>query len=53
MELLLGGRVGAGSGGRFEIWLAIDRNYLPVRALFAEDSGPEGELTIRSITAAE
>jgi len=35
--------------GRFEIWLAADRHYLPVRVLRVEDSGAEGELTIRSI----
>ena len=38
---------------RFEIWLAIDRHYLPVRVLRVEGGGMEGELTIRSITAAE
>jgi len=41
-------RVASGDD-RFEIWLAIDRYYLPVRVLFAEDSGLEGELSIASI----
>src|SRR5512143_900581 len=36
---------------RFEIWLAIDRHYLPVRVVRVEGGGMEGELTIRSITA--
>ncbi|MBI3432589.1 MAG: DUF3108 domain-containing protein [Hydrogenophilales bacterium] len=38
---------------RFDIWLAIDRHYLPVRVLRVEGSGMEGELTIRSIAATE
>ena len=38
---------------RFEIWLAIDRHYLPVRVLRVEGGGMEGELTIRSIAATE
>ena len=35
--------------GRFEIWLAIDRHYLPVRILRVEDGGVEGELAITSL----
>jgi hypothetical protein len=35
--------------GRFEIWLAIDRHYLPVRMLRVEDSGAEGELAISAL----
>ena len=38
-----------GSDGRFEVWLAIDRHYLPVRILRTEESGFDGELVIRSI----
>jgi len=39
--------------GRFEIWLAIDRHYLPVRILRAEKAGVDGELAIMSIGAGE
>jgi hypothetical protein len=39
--------------GRFEIWLAIDRHYLPVRILRAEKKGVDGELAILSIEAAD
>lgn len=35
--------------GRFEIWLAVDRNYLPVRVLRSDDKGNEVELRVRSI----
>jgi len=38
-----------GDDGRFEIWLAIDRYYLPVRVLRVEESGAEGEMAIRAI----
>ncbi len=38
-----------GDDGRFEIWLAIDRHYLPVRVLRVEESGAEGEMAIRAI----
>lgn len=38
------------SDGRFEVWLAIDRHYLPVRVLRVDDSGFEGELAISSIS---
>jgi hypothetical protein len=38
-----------GGDGRFEVWLAIDRHYLPVRIVRAEGTGTEGELTLRSI----
>ncbi|MDO9221874.1 MAG: DUF3108 domain-containing protein [Thiobacillus sp.] len=41
----------AGSGdGRFEIWLAIDRHYLPVRVRRSDEAGSEMELSILSIT---
>ena len=36
--------------GRFEIWLAIDRHYLPVRVLRNDDKGGEMELRVLSIT---
>lgn len=36
--------------GRFEIWLAIDRHYLPVRVLRSDDKGNEVELRVQSIT---
>ena len=35
--------------GRFEVWLAIDRHYLPVRMLRSEENGDEMELSVRSI----
>ncbi|MFZ3175796.1 MAG: DUF3108 domain-containing protein [Thiobacillus sp.] len=38
-----------GDDGRFEIWLALDRHYLPVRVLRVEESGAEGEMAIRAI----
>lgn len=41
------------SDGRFEVWLAIDRHYLPVRVLRVDDSGVEGELTIASIASSD
>ncbi len=34
---------------RFEIWLDVDRHYLPVRILRSEESKADVELTIRSI----
>ena len=37
------------SDGRFEIWLAIDRHYLPVRVLKSDDKGNEVELKVKSI----
>lgn len=41
----------AGSGdGQFEIWLAIDRHYLPVRVRRSDEAGSEMELSILSIT---
>lgn len=39
--------------GRFEIWLAIDRHYLPVRMLRVEEAGAEGELVITSLAFAD
>ena len=38
--------------GRFEVWLAVDRHYLPVRVLRVDD-GVEGELAIASIAFAD
>ena len=35
---------------RFEVWLAVDLHYLPVRVLRPEDGGMDGELLIRSIS---
>mgnify|MGYP000032274487 CR=1 FL=1 len=40
----------ADGDGRFEIWLAIDRHYLPVRVLRSDDKGNEVELRVQSIT---
>lgn len=39
----------ADGDGRFEVWLAIDHHYLPVRILRSEKSKADVELTIRSI----
>ncbi|MHB1143619.1 MAG: DUF3108 domain-containing protein [Thiobacillus sp.] len=39
----------ADGDGRFEIWLAIDRHYLPVRVLRSDDKGNEVELRVQSI----
>ena len=36
--------------GRFEIWLAIDRHYLPVRVLHSDDQGSEVELVLLSMS---
>lgn len=36
--------------GRFEIWLAIDRHYVPVRVLRSDDKGNEVELVLLSMT---
>ncbi len=35
--------------GRFEVWLAIDRHYLPVRVLRVDDKGNEVQLDALSI----
>jgi hypothetical protein len=40
----------ADGDGRFEIWLAIDHFYLPVRVLRSDDNGSEVELKLHSIT---
>lgn len=40
----------ADGDGRFEVWLAIDRHYLPVRVLRNDDKGGEMELRVLSIT---
>jgi hypothetical protein len=42
-------RVDGPADRRFEVWLAIDLHYLPVRVMRAEDSGKGGELVIKSI----
>lgn len=42
-------RVDAGEG-RFEIWLAADRHYLPVRVLRSDDKGNEVELKLLSVS---
>lgn len=39
----------AHADGRFELWLAIDRHYLPVRVLRTDDKGNEMELTVAAI----
>jgi hypothetical protein len=39
--------------GRFEVWLDIDRYYLPVRVLRSEKSSADVELVIRSIGVGE
>jgi len=40
----------ADGDGHFEIWLAIDRHYLPVRVLRSDDKGNEMELVLLSIS---
>ena len=40
----------ADGDGRFEVWLAIDRHYLPVRVLRSDDRGSEMELVLLSIS---
>ncbi|MHB1188619.1 DUF3108 domain-containing protein [Thiobacillus sp.] len=40
----------ADGDGRFEIWLAIDRHYLPVHVLRSDDKGSEMELQLLSIS---
>ncbi|MDP3126167.1 MAG: DUF3108 domain-containing protein [Thiobacillus sp.] len=59
-EVLLETRLGAlrtlhlaradSGDGRFEIWLAIDRHYLPVRMRRSDEADSEMELSILSIT---
>ncbi len=39
----------ANGDGRFEVWLAIDRYYLPVRVLRSDEDGREMELRVISI----
>lgn len=39
----------ADAAGRFEAWLAVDRNYLPVRVLRGDDDGNVVELRVLSI----
>lgn len=46
-------RVTGSDEGRFEIWLAVDRHYLPVRVLRTEESGVEGELMAVSINSVD
>ena len=43
-------RANAPEDRRFEVWLAVDLHYLPVRVLRPEDGGMDGELLIRSIS---
>lgn len=38
------------SDGRFEVWLAVDRHYLPVRVLKSDEKNNEIELTLVSMT---
>lgn len=40
----------ADGDGLFEIWLALDRHYLPVRVRRSDEAGSEMELSIQSIT---
>ncbi|MFP5410596.1 MAG: DUF3108 domain-containing protein [Gammaproteobacteria bacterium] len=40
----------ADDDGRFEVWLAVDRHYLPVRVLRTDDKGNEVELSVASIS---
>jgi hypothetical protein len=40
----------ADGDGHFEIWLAIDRHYLPVRVLRSDDRGSDMELELLSIS---
>ena len=42
-------RVGEERDGRFEVWLAVDRHYLPVRVLMSDDKQNQVELNIQSI----
>ena len=35
--------------GHFEVWLAIDRHYLPVRVMMSDDKKNQVELNIQSI----
>jgi len=42
-------RVANRDDGRFEAWLAIDRDYLPVRVLRSDEAGSEMELRVQSI----
>lgn len=39
----------ADAAGRFEAWLAVERNYLPVRVLRGDDAGNVVELRVLSI----
>jgi hypothetical protein len=39
------------SDGRFEVWLAIDHYFLPVRLLRSDDKGNEVELSVLSIAS--
>ncbi|MCU0812421.1 MAG: DUF3108 domain-containing protein [Thiobacillaceae bacterium] len=43
-------RANAPEDRRFEVWLAVDLHYLPVRVLRPEEGGMDGEVVIRSIT---
>lgn len=37
------------AGGRFEVWLALDRDFLPVRVLRGDDDGAVAELRVLAI----
>lgn len=40
----------ADGDGRFEVWLAVDRHYLPVRVLKSDEQDSEIELSLLSMT---
>ncbi|MGV8990389.1 MAG: DUF3108 domain-containing protein [Thiobacillus sp.] len=42
-------RLGDDRDGRFEVWLAVDRHYLPVRVMMSDDKQNQVELNIQSI----
>lgn len=42
-------RLGDERDGRFEVWLAVDRHYLPVRVMMSDDKQNQVELNIQSI----
>lgn len=42
-------RAGDEHDGRFEVWLAVDRHYLPVRVMMSDDKQNQVEMNIQSI----
>ncbi|MDP1863218.1 MAG: DUF3108 domain-containing protein [Thiobacillus sp.] len=42
-------RLGDDRDGRFEVWLAVDRHYLPVRVMMSDNKQNQVELNIQSI----